>query len=144
MNVYKRAKATLVSLVRNNELGGIRDSMKQLEYAFNRKAGVCSQRPLAELRLIKAFPQYPWVFLNDEEFTDEFKAGVRQMTRSEIYFGLIPKDHWEPPDWVDKEKAAEGRRLMEQDQVIYGGSESYRKMCRFNSGCVYCLTVFCR
>jgi alpha 1,2-mannosyltransferase len=48
------------------------------------------------------------------------------MTRSEIYFGVIPKEHWGYPDWVDQEKAAEERRRMEEDRVIYGGSESYR------------------
>jgi len=119
LNRYKRAKATYVSLVRNNELGAMRDSMRQIESAFNRKAG------------------YPWVFLNDEDFTEEFKQGVRQMTRSEIYFGKIPREHWSYPDWVDQEKAAKERQRMEDDRVIYGGSESYRHMCRFNSGFFY-------
>lgn len=40
LNKYKRAKATFVSLVRNNELNSIKDSMRQVENAFNRKAGV--------------------------------------------------------------------------------------------------------
>ena len=40
LNQYKRAKATYVSLVRNSELNSIKDSMRQVENAFNRKAGV--------------------------------------------------------------------------------------------------------
>jgi alpha 1,2-mannosyltransferase len=100
LNKYKRAKATFVSLVRNGELGSMRDSMRQVEAVFNRKAG------------------YPWVFLNDEEFSAEFKAGVRQMTRSEIYFGVIPKEHWSYPDYIDQTKAASERQRMEDDHVM--------------------------
>ena len=37
MNPYKRASATFVSLVRNNELDSIRFSMREVETAFNRK-----------------------------------------------------------------------------------------------------------
>lgn len=70
--------------------------------------------------------QYPWVFLNDEDFTEDFKKGVRSMTRSEIHFGKIPKEHWSYPDWVDQEKAKLERQRMQDDRVIYGGSESYR------------------
>jgi alpha 1,2-mannosyltransferase len=101
LNPYKRAKATFVSLVRNNELGSMRDSMRQVESVFNRKAG------------------YPWVFLNDEDFTQEFKDGVRQMTRSEIYFGKIPREHWGYPADIDQEKAARERQRMEDDRVMF-------------------------
>jgi alpha 1,2-mannosyltransferase len=51
----RRANATLVMLARNKELEEVVFSMKQLEDRFNRKYN------------------YPWVFLNDEPFTDEFK-----------------------------------------------------------------------
>ena len=36
----------------------------------------------------------------------------------EIEFGLIPHDDWFPPDWIDEEKAAAGRKKLEN--VIYG------------------------
>ena len=86
----------------------MRMAMREVESSFNRKFG------------------YPWTFLNDEPFTDEFKNGVRAMTRSEVYFGVIPKEHWSYPDWIDQNKAAEERQKMEDERVIYGGSESYR------------------
>lgn len=82
-------------------------------------------------------PQYPWVFLNDEPFTEDFKAAVMSMTRSKVYFGQIPREHWSYPSWVDLKKAAAERKKMEDENVIYGGSESYRMMCRFNSGFFY-------
>ena len=35
---------------------------------------------------------------------------------------------------VDEDKATKGREKMQADNIIYGGSVSYRNMCRFNSG----------
>jgi hypothetical protein len=52
-----KPRAALISLVRNSELEGILQSMRQLEYRWNRKY------------------QYPWIFFNDEPFNDEFKVG---------------------------------------------------------------------
>lgn len=55
--VSTRPRAALISLVRNSELPGLMQSMRQLEFRWNRKY------------------QYPWVFFNDEPFSDEFKVG---------------------------------------------------------------------
>lgn len=38
-----------------------------------------------------------------------------------VSFGLIPKEHWYQPDWIDEEKATAGRAQMEADNVVYGG-----------------------
>ncbi|BGP38146.1 hypothetical protein JCM10449v2_002073 [Rhodotorula kratochvilovae] len=116
LNPFKRANAAFVALVRNNEREDMRNSMRHLEARFNRRYG------------------YPWVFINDEPFDEEFKKGVRSMTRSEVFFAQIPKEHWSYPDWVNQTYAAEERQKMVDEHVIYGGSESYRHMCRFNSG----------
>lgn len=115
-NKAPRAKAGFIVLVRNQELNDMRNSMRDVEEKFNRKYG------------------YPWIFLNNEEFTDEFKKGVQQMTRSEVRFGLVPKEHWSYPDWISQEKAAQTRKTMKAKKIIYGDSESYRHMCRFQSG----------
>ena len=53
-----RANATFVVLARNSEAKGVEQSIRDIEARFN------------------AQYQYPYVFLNDEEFTDEFKACV--------------------------------------------------------------------
>ena len=41
-----------------------------------------------------------------------------------VSFGLIPRDHWFQPDWIDEEKAAAGRAQMAADGVVYGGEYS--------------------
>lgn len=52
----RKANAAIVSLARNGDIDGIVFSMKQMEDRFNKRY------------------QYPYVFLNEEEFTDEFKS----------------------------------------------------------------------
>ena len=52
----RRANASIVSLARNGDIDGVVFSMKQMEDRFNKRYG------------------YPYVFLNEEEFTEEFKS----------------------------------------------------------------------
>lgn len=114
-----KVKATFVSLVRNSDLWDMVGSIKSVEDRFNSKF------------------QYDWVFLNDEEFTDEFVSIVTNLVSGEAKFGLVPKEHWSYPEWIDQEKAARTREEMREKQIIYGHSESYRHMCRFESGFFY-------
>lgn len=90
--------------------------MKQMEDRFNKKF------------------DYPWVFLNDEPFSEEFKKYTTEVTSSDTSYGLIPKEVWNQPGWIDESKASAARKQMTADNVIYGGSVPYRNMCRFNSG----------
>lgn len=55
-----RPRAAIISLVRNEELEGIMQSMRQLEYRWNRKYA------------------YPWIFFNERPFSEEFKVGLRR------------------------------------------------------------------
>lgn len=68
LNPFQRANAALVVLVRNSERVQIMSSMRSLETKFNNKHG------------------YPWVMMNEEPFTDEFKNDIRRMTRHEVIF----------------------------------------------------------
>ncbi|TCD71890.1 alpha 1,2-mannosyltransferase 2.4.1 [Steccherinum ochraceum] len=111
-----RANATFVILARNGDLKGISSSVKQMEDRFNKKY------------------HYPYVFLNEEPFTDEFKTQIQNIISGPIEFGLIPHDDWYQPSWIDEKKATEEREKMVQNRVIYGGSVPYRNMCRYNSG----------
>src|SRR5260221_2573222 len=52
---HERPNATFVFQCRTNDINGVVSSMQQLEDRFNRKY------------------HYPWVFLNEEPFTEEFK-----------------------------------------------------------------------
>jgi alpha 1,2-mannosyltransferase len=52
----RRANATIVMLARNSDLQGVVKSVKQMEDRFNKRF------------------RYPYVFLNEEPFTDQFKT----------------------------------------------------------------------
>ncbi|PBK96882.1 glycosyltransferase family 15 protein [Armillaria gallica] len=125
-NATERANATFVLLARNSDINGVVSSMQSVEDRFNKHYN------------------YPWVLLNDEPFTDSFKERVSIITRAPISFGLIPKEHWVQPDWIDEDRARLGRQKMMAQRIIYAGELavaldyylylSYRNMCRFNSG----------
>ena len=66
---YSRVNACIVVLARNDELHQLRFSMRQFEDRWNKKYN------------------YPYVFLNDEEFTEEFKKYTSAMTQSKTKYG---------------------------------------------------------
>ncbi|KAJ6456595.1 glycosyltransferase family 15 protein [Mycena vitilis] len=111
-----RANATFVILARNTDLDNTVRSVREVEDRFNTRH------------------HYPFVLLNDEPFTDEFKRRVSAVASGPVEYGLVPRDHWLQPDWIDEDKATKGREQLVSENVIYGGSVSYRNMCRFNSG----------
>ncbi|KAJ1959866.1 hypothetical protein IWQ62_004444, partial [Dispira parvispora] len=110
----RRANACFVVLVRNEEMMDMITTVLSLEKKFNNKYN------------------YPYVFLNDKPFTEVFKRTVSLMTNANVTFGLVPKEHWSYPSWVSQVRASETRYNMRE--VIYGSSESYRHMCRYQSG----------
>ncbi|KAK0233500.1 glycosyltransferase family 15 protein [Armillaria fumosa] len=111
-----RENATMVMLCRNSDADGALSSIGFVEKRFNHRFG------------------YPWVFLNEEEFTDEFKSRISAAISSPVSFGLIPREHWYQPHWIDETLAAAGRKKMAAANIIYADSVPYRNMCRFNSG----------
>jgi mannosyltransferase len=68
-----RINATILSLVRNEELDDLLQSMKDLERTWNNKFN------------------YPWTFFNDVPFTEEFKKKTKAATKAEVRFGMDPK-----------------------------------------------------
>ncbi|KAG1050660.1 hypothetical protein G6F43_007084 [Rhizopus delemar] len=113
-NTTERQRAAFIVLVRNSELNGMLQSMRDVEDRFNRKFN------------------YPWVFLNEEPFTEEFISATTSLASSKTHYGLVNETMWSYPDWIDQEKAALCREQLAY--VPYGTSESYRHMCRFQSG----------
>jgi alpha 1,2-mannosyltransferase len=116
LSSQRRANATFVFLCRNSDVNEAAHSVQQMEDRFNKHY------------------RYPWVFLNDEPFTDEFKKRISALTDAPVSFGLVPREHWHQPDWIDEVRAARGRLQLMSQGIIYGGSVPYRNMCRFNSG----------
>ncbi|PYH49633.1 glycosyltransferase family 15 protein [Aspergillus saccharolyticus JOP 1030-1] len=111
-----RVNATFVTLARNSDLWDMVKSIRTVEDRFNRNY------------------HYDWVFLNDKPFDDEFIKITSALVSGETHYGVIPKEHWSYPDWIDQEKAKKVRQEMGEKKIIYGDSESYRHMCRYESG----------
>ncbi|KAJ3264526.1 alpha 1,2-mannosyltransferase 2.4.1, partial [Blyttiomyces sp. JEL0837] len=102
-------KAVLFGLVRNSDIEELITTMLQIEHNFNSRY------------------HYPYVFVNDADFTDEFKRKVLAVTDSKVTFGKLPKEHWGEGKNVDQNKAAKLRKELEAQGVAYAGSESYRR-----------------
>ncbi|CAI5758433.1 unnamed protein product [Candida verbasci] len=111
-----KVKATFVTLARNEELFSLIKSIRSVEDRFNHKFN------------------YDWIFFNDKEFTQEFKDLTSAIVSGKTKYGTIPKEHWSYPEWIDQQKAEESRKKMKAAGIIYGDLESYRHMCRFESG----------
>lgn len=114
-----RANATFVVLARNSEVKNVVKSMKSMERHFNQ------------------WFNYPWVFLNDEPFDDDFKNTVNRYTSSKVEFGTIPAKEWNFNEDIDADEIREHIASQGDRRIMYGSSESYHKMCRFFSGYFY-------
>lgn len=109
----EKANATFVMLARNSEIGDVVKSIKSMHTHFNQ------------------WFDYPWVFLNNEEFDERFKREVLKHAKN-ARFGLVPPEHWEfdiAEDVLNEHLQNQGDR-----RVLYGNLASYHKMCRFYSG----------
>lgn len=113
----RRVRAALISLVRNEEVRMIVNSIRQIENKFNKKFN------------------YPWIFFNDQPFTKDFKERTSAATSSQCSFIEIKKEDWEEPEWIDRDKAAAlGQEMETVSHVQYATKQSYHRMCRWNSG----------
>jgi mannosyltransferase len=111
-----RENATLVMLVRNRELKEAVLAMRSIEDRFNKKY------------------KYPWVFMNDREFTEDFKEYTTGMASGHTEYYKVPKEAWQMTPGIDRDLVFESVENFTKEGVIYGDSLSYRRMCRFNSG----------
>ncbi|GEQ69426.1 hypothetical protein JCM33374_g3098 [Metschnikowia sp. JCM 33374] len=116
VSTYDRENATIIALVRNNEISGIQRTLRQFERNFNKKF------------------QYPYTFLNDEPFTERFKNRVRSFTSAPVEFVQIPADVWNKPASIDLQREREAMDELERESVAYAKKGSYHNMCRFYSG----------
>lgn len=110
-----QALGTILCLTRNDELEGIIGSIQQLEEQFNGQY------------------KYPYTFLNDEEFSDEFKNRLTRLLPKgrEINFGKIDPDVWNMPDSIDRDHF---KAQMDKLKGIQGVEKvSYHNMCRYYS-----------
>lgn len=59
------------------------------------------------------------------------------MTNADIEFGLVPESMWSIPEHVNETVVEDQLNDYAARNIMYGGSLSYRHMCRFNSGFFY-------
>lgn len=121
---YARVEgATFFTLCRNSDLSGIKQSIKSMEERFNYNKN------------------YPWVFANDEPFTEEFKTEISNIVSGDIIFTTIPSEYWDIPETINQRKMRKEMIKLVEMNTLYGDSVSYRQMCRFNSGFFYKLNA---
>lgn len=117
VNTSRRANAAFVILARNNEVWGVMDSMRSMEDRFNRKFN------------------YPYIFLNDVPFSDEFMLRTSSLASGKCSYGIIPPSQFgDIPPWIDQDKMNDAIKEMSTHGIPYADSIPYRKMCRFQSG----------
>jgi mannosyltransferase len=77
LNTTARENTVLAMLARNSEASGAVSSVRNVQEQFNDNFG------------------YPWVFLNDEEWSNEFKEKVGKVAgTADAKFEVIPKETW--------------------------------------------------
>ncbi|KAL1922177.1 uncharacterized protein VTP21DRAFT_9716 [Calcarisporiella thermophila] len=116
INQTEKIRAAFVVLIRNSDVENIIKPIKQLEANFNHNYG------------------YPWIFLNNDDFTEDFKQRINTAANITAYFGkLYYPENWSYPPWIDEEKARFAREKMKNAvvniTVIHG--------IRFESGFFY-------
>lgn len=116
---YQRENATFIVLASNKDLDSLATTITSYEARFNHKYG------------------YHWLFLNDDEFTQEFKDIIGNLVSGEAEFARIPHAMWSFPDWVSPEVAKAAFQKQEAKHASKSGMESYHHMCRFESGFFY-------
>lgn len=113
---YMGQNATFLMLARNSELTEVLSTLENIESHFNQ------------------WFHYPYVFLNDEPFTEEFQHKVQQLISSEASFGILNEEQWTLTDSSDLD---ENIQVQGDRDILYGDNPSYHKMCRFYSGWFY-------
>ncbi|KAJ5716547.1 Glycosyl transferase family 15 [Penicillium malachiteum] len=114
-----RTNAALISLVRNEELHDLLNTMHDLERTWNSKFN------------------YPYIFFNDVPFTEDFKQKTQAATKAKCQYELVPKEHWEVPSWISMDLFQESAKKLEEENIQYASKISYHQMCRWNSGMFY-------
>ncbi|KAI5292722.1 hypothetical protein KEM52_006115 [Ascosphaera acerosa] len=114
-----RINATLIALVRNEELDKLIPTMQEIERTFNSKFN------------------YPWTFFNDKDFTADFKERTKAQTKANIRYEKVPSEHWDMPEWINETRYDEAVEALKKHKVQYADKLSYHQMCRWNSGLFY-------
>ncbi|WUR05146.1 glycolipid 2-alpha-mannosyltransferase [Vairimorpha necatrix] len=114
--IYTKENAVIFILCRNSDLKGISGTLRNFEEMFNKQY------------------KYPYVMVNDQEFTEEFKNTIKSIISTTVQFGKLTEDEFGVPKFINMNIVKTNMEILKAAQIIYGDSLSYRKMCRFFSG----------
>ncbi|KAM0680071.1 alpha 1 [Glugoides intestinalis] len=111
----RREDSVIVILCRNKDKYDIKATLVNFEERFNSKH------------------KYPYVFLNNEDWDEDFKAEMRLVVSGEVTFGKVEPHTWTMPSTVNRELALQNWVEMDKKGVPHVLKESYHNMCRFFS-----------
>lgn len=113
-------KGAIYMVVQNAELHAVRATIRSLEDRFNSNLN----------------SSYPWILLNSQVFTDEFKYYVRKAAHdpTRIYFGQIDLEAWGLPYWIDSNRAENAMQRLDRYQVEKAHSHYFHQLQRYQSG----------
>lgn len=132
-----RANAAITILCRENDLRGIQQVVLVLLLTPHLQS-LSSFEPYFNSKF-----KYPYIFINDAEFSDEFKTRISTMIQkyrnpsepAKVIFSVIPRKDWDFPPWIDQDKVTKNLERSKNSWTIsYGGLISYRFMIRYFSG----------
>ncbi|KAJ3392714.1 hypothetical protein HDU92_008217 [Lobulomyces angularis] len=111
-----RVNAAITILCRNEDLEGIKRSLDSFDRNINENLN------------------YPYIFINNVNFSETFKNGVQNhllMLREKslnipiVEYSLIDEKDWGYPEFIDKKKAENVRKSFKSRFISYGRLESY-------------------
>ncbi|TPX34709.1 hypothetical protein SmJEL517_g02677 [Synchytrium microbalum] len=105
-----RENGVILSLLRNEDLPELLETLKNFEERFNHRW------------------HYPYLMLNNEEFSTEFMESVQSATESQVQFGLV--EDFDFPDFINQTEAKE---FMAKSTIEHGNETAYHHMCRWFS-----------
>ncbi|CAO3701964.1 unnamed protein product [Rhizopus stolonifer] len=84
---HVKVKGAFYMMTRNEDLFKAKATVKSIEERFNGRANVT----------------YPWIFLNNQKFSPEFKKYMRRIVSrpDQVYFGQVDLEAWNYPSWID-------------------------------------------
>ena len=110
MYLKKKVNACIIVLINNRNFGNFSKNLILFEKNFNHKFN------------------YPYVFFNNEEFSSEVKKEILSITKAKVEFGLIPREQWTVPEWIDLNKLKKSLFCF-KIRFLCGG-----KICNFCEG----------
>lgn len=119
LGFYAKQNAVILILCRNSDADSISNTLHNFEERFN-----------------KVY-KYPYVFLNDKEFTEEFKEKLNKVTNNNAEYGKIDTEVWDMPKNINLKTAQKYWKEMVQQRIPYADLLSYHNMCRFFSKSFY-------